>query len=143
MDVQINVWGVLLATVASMVVGFVWYARPVFGAVWMDLAKVKQEKDKEKMQKAMTSALIVALVASLLTAYILAHLIFLSHHFFNNSFLGDSLMTAFWVWLGISLARFAVHDAFEGRPMKLTLLNVGNELATLMAMGLAIGLVGL
>jgi cation transport ATPase len=143
MDVQINVWGVLLATVLSMVVGFVWYARPVFGNVWMDLAKVKMEKDKDKMQKAMMSALLVALVGSLLTAYILAHLIFLSHHFFNNSFLSDSLTTAFWVWLGLSLTRFAVHDAFEGRPMKLTLLNVGNELATLLAMGLAIGLVGL
>ena len=34
------------------------------------------------------------------------------------------------------------HDAFEGRPLKLTAINLGNELVTIMAMGLIIGLLG-
>ncbi|HSX02405.1 MAG TPA: hypothetical protein VLI05_03785 [Candidatus Saccharimonadia bacterium] len=38
--------------------------------------------------------------------------------------------------------RFITHDAFEGRPVKLTILNLSNELVTIMLMGLIIGLMG-
>jgi hypothetical protein len=56
--------------------------------------------------------------------------------------LQDTLTTAFWLWLGFTAARFATHDAFEGRPHKLTLLNLGNEFVTIMLMSLIIGLFG-
>jgi hypothetical protein len=51
-------------------------------------------------------------------------------------------MTAFWLWLGFTAARFITHDAFEGRPMALTFLNVSLEFVTIMVMGLLIGLIG-
>ena len=38
--------------------------------------------------------------------------------------------------------RQITHDAFEGRPVKLTVLNIGNEFVTIMVMGLVIGLFG-
>jgi hypothetical protein len=66
----------------------------------------------------------------------------LSNFFFGNSFLSSALQTAFWAWLGFTAARLITHDAFEGRPMKLTALNLGNELVTFLAMGLVIGLMG-
>jgi len=43
MSVDINYWGVLLAGVSSMVVGFIWYARGVFGKTWGKLAGIKME----------------------------------------------------------------------------------------------------
>ena len=62
-----------------------------------------------------------------------------AHDFFKNSFLQDALTTAFWLWLGITAARFITHDAFEGRPPKLTILNVSHEFVTFMVMALIIG----
>ncbi len=44
--------------------------------------------------------------------------------------------------LGFTAARFITHDAFEERPAKLTVKNIGNELVTLLLMGLIIGLIG-
>ena len=79
-------------------------------------------------------------IASLVTAYVLAHVSFLSNRFFGNSFLQDALTTAFWLWLGLVAARLYTHYAFEGRRKKLTLLNVSNELITLLLMALIIGL---
>lgn len=136
MNVEVNYLAVVLAMLSSMVVGAVWYARPVFGNMWIKLAKVDMSGDAKDVWKPVLTTLVV----SLITAYVLAHVIFLSHHFFNNSFLQDSLTTAFWVWLGFTAARFITHDAFEGRRKKLTLINIGNEFVTLMAMGLVIGL---
>ncbi len=139
MDVQINFWAVLAAMISSLIVGSIWYAMPVFGKIWAKLAKIDMTKDRGSVAK----PIIVTMVVSLVTAYVLAHVAYLSNQFFNNSFLQDSVTTAFWMWLGFTAARFITHDAFEGRPMKLTALNIGNEFVTLMVMGIVIGLIGI
>jgi hypothetical protein len=46
------------------------------------------------------------------------------------------------LWLGLTVARFLVHDLFEGRPAKLTAINAGHEFLTVMAMALIIGWMG-
>lgn len=138
MEVEINYLAVVLAMLSSMVVGSVWYARSVFGNTWMRLAKIDPPSNSKQMAKPM----LITLVVSLITAYVLAHLSYLSYSFFEQSFLNSALTTAFWAWLGFTAARFLTHDAFEGRPEKLTLLNIGNEFVTIMLMGLIIGLIG-
>lgn len=80
-------------------------------------------------------------VASLTLAYVLAHVSFLSNQFFKHTLLQDALTTAFWLWLGFTAARIYVHDAFEGRRKKLTLLNSAHELLTVLIMAVIIGLV--
>lgn len=140
MNVEINYLAVFLAGASSMVVGSIWYARRVFGNTWAKLAKVKI--DQNMGGDAMFKLLGLTFLASLVTAYVLAHVSYLSNQFFGNSFLQDALSTAFWVWLGFTALRFWTHDMFEGRPSKLTVLNVCNELVTLLVMGLVIGLFG-
>lgn len=139
MDVEVNWLAVVLAMVASMVIGSVWYAPQVFGKTWMKLAKINFDPAKRKEA---WKPILATLVVSLITAYVLAHVAYLSNRFFGNSFLQDSLSTAFWMWLGFTAARFITHDAFEGRPIKLTVLNIAHELVTFLAMGLVIGLMG-
>lgn len=136
MEVAVNWWAVILATLSSMVVGAVWYAKPVFGTAWMRLIG-KREKDLEKNGM---WPMLVTLIVSFITAYVLAHMVFLAHHFFQNSFLQDAMSTAFWLWLGFVAARILTHDSFEGRPRRLTLMTVTHELVTLLVMGLIIGI---
>jgi hypothetical protein len=138
MDIQVNAWAVLLAMVSSMIVGSVWYARPVFGNLWIKLAKIDMSKNTGPVWKPIA----VTAVVSLITAYVLAHVTYLSNQYFGHSYLQDALSSAFWMWLGFTAARFVTHDAFEGRPAKLTFLNVSHELVTLLIMGLIIGLMG-
>lgn len=138
MDVEVNYLAVFLAMLSSMAVGSIWYAKSVFGNSWAKHAKVDMAKDRGSVVKPIA----ITVVVSLVTAYVLAHVTFLSNQFFGNEFLQDALTTAFWLWLGLVAARFITHDAFEGRPMKLTAINLGNELITIMLMGLIIGLMG-
>lgn len=136
MEVEINWIGVILATISSMVIGSIWYARPVFGNEWIKLAKVDMKKDRGSAAK----PILITLIVSFITAYILAHVSFLSNSFFSNSFFQDAVTTAFWLWLGLTAARFITHDAFEGRPAKLTAINISHELVTLLVMGAVIGI---
>jgi hypothetical protein len=138
MEVQVNYLAVVLAMLSSMVVGSIWYARGVFGNTWMKLAKVNPDKPGAPIWQPIT----ITAVVSLITAYVLAHVSYLSNQYFGHSFLQDAVTTAFWLWLGFTAARLITHDAFEGRPMKLTVLNLGNEFVTIMVMGLIIGLMG-
>ena len=137
MNVEVNYVAVLLATLSTMVVGSVWYTPKVFGNTWMKLAGLKQKE----LEKNGIKPIVITVFVSLITAYVLAHVAFLSNQFFKHSFLQDSLTTAFWLWLGFTAARIITHDAFEGRPKKLTLLTISHELITFMVMGLIIGLV--
>lgn len=139
MNVEVNWVAVVLATLSTMVVGSVWYTPKVFGNTWMRLAKL----DKKQLEKNGMLPILITVVVSLITAYVLAHVAFLSNQFFKNSFLQDSLTTAFWLWLGFTAARIITHDAFEGRRKKLTLLTISHELVTFLAMGAIIGLLGL
>lgn len=140
MDIEINYLAVFLAGASSMVVGSIWYARGVFGDIWAKLAKV--DLNRKPKNNEMALLLGITFVASLVTAYVLAHVAYLSNAFFGNSFLQDSLTTAFWLWLGFTAMRILTHDLFEGRRKKLTLLNWGNELVTVLVMALIIGLFG-
>jgi hypothetical protein len=135
MEVEINGTAVVLATLSTMVVGSVWYAPQVFGKKWEKLARIDKKNPANP-----AVAIGITLVVSLISAYVLAHVAYLAHQFFGNSFLHDSLTTAFWVWLGFTATRFITHDAFENRPRQLTLLNIAHEFVTFMVMGLIIGL---
>lgn len=138
MEVQINYIAVILAMLSSLVVGSIWYAQAVFGKEWAKLAKVKIKTDTAGMLKPIA----VTVVVSLITAFVLAHMAYISNQFFENSFMQDTLMASLWLWVGFTAARFITHDVFEGRPEKLTILNLGNEFVTIMLMGLIIGLFG-
>ncbi len=138
MEIEINWLAVGLATVAAMVIGSVWYSRPVFGKIWQRLAGLS---DKQ-VEQGGWAPIILAVPVSFLTAYVLAYLTYISYQFFDVSFLNAALQIAFLAWLGFSATTLAMHNAFEGKRKKLTLLNSFYQLVMFMAAGLIIGLLG-
>jgi|SRR5688572_528034 len=138
MEVDVNWLAVVLAGLSSLVVGSVFYAKPVFGNMWIKLAKM----DEKEMAKNAVRPIVLALLASFLMAFVIAHVSALSRPFYEVSELSAALTTAFWLWLGISLVTVVVHDVFELRPLKLTFLTVAHQFFAMMAMGLIIGLLG-
>jgi len=134
--VEINWIAIVSAVVSSMIVGFIWYSRGVFGGVWMKLAGVEQAD----MKKGMFGAMLATAVASALTAYILAYMGYVLHAFLRDTFFMDTVTAAFWLALGISATTLVIHNSFEKKPWKLTALAVGNRLVTLIVMGMVIGM---
>lgn len=137
MSVDINYLGVFLAAIATMIVGSVWYAQGVFGRRWAKLARVKM--DGKPSFANMAPLLIAMFIASLISAYILAHFMFAMHYFYADSWLAAGLSTAFLAWLGFLAMRVWTHDLFEKRPLQLTMITVGSELVTFLAMGAVLG----
>jgi len=133
---EINIWAVLVATLSTMVVGSVWYARPVFGTWWMKTAKVVEGGS-------IVYPLVATLIVSFISSIVLAGAISIVYVFYGESnYLLDAVLTALIFWAGFTAARIITHDGFENRPKLLTLLTISHELVTFLVMGLVIGLFG-
>ncbi|MFJ5697384.1 DUF1761 domain-containing protein [Arthrobacter sp. NPDC093139] len=136
---EINIWAVLVATLSTMVVGSIWYTPKVFGNYWMRTAKVTPSGEGKDAIK----PILITLVVSFVSALVLAGSVAIAQEFYGGSFLGNSVITAVILWAGFTAARFITHDAFEGRPAGLTMLNCAHELVTYLVMALVIGLFGI
>ena len=137
MEVQINYLGVLVAGLSSMVVGTLWYG-PLFGKMWMKMVKLDKKRSREEMPLVMGSTVVL----SLLMAYILAHVAFISSHFFDYTFMHACLTTALWLWLGMIVPAIVIGGLFEQRRKKLIFLNISNQLVTVLVMALILGWFG-
>lgn len=135
---EINWLAVVLATVSSMIVGSIWYAKAVFGKRWMRLAKI----DESTMGNGV-GAIITTIIVSFITALVLAGAAAIAQNFYGGNFLVNTLVTAIILWAGFTAARVITHDAFERRPAALTTLTIAHELVTILVMALIIGLFGI
>ncbi len=131
---EINYWAVLLATLSSMAVGAIWYSMKVFGKRWAKLARVDMDRGGSAL-----IPILVTLFVSFVTAWVLAGASNIAWHFYGGGYLLAALGTGIILWAGFTAARFITHDAFEGRPTSLTVLNIAHELVTIVIMALIIG----
>ena len=132
---EINYWAVLLATLSSMVVGSIWYTPKVFGNYWMKTAKITPSGNS----KDAIWPIIVTVIVSFVTAWVLSGAAFIAWDFYGGSFLLNTIFTGIILWAGFTAARFITHDAFDGRPTGLTILNIAHELVTIVIMSIIIG----
>jgi hypothetical protein len=134
----VNWLAVALATISSMIVGAIWYARPVFGRRWMRLTGITEQD----ASRGAAVPLIVTFVMSFLTALVLAGTATIVQAYYSGDFLLDTLVTAVVLWIGFTAARLITHDLFDRRPSSLTVLNLAHELVTIVVMALIIGAFG-
>jgi hypothetical protein len=130
---DVNLWAVLVAAVASMVVGFLWYSPLLFAKPWMALMGY-DPNDKSKMDEMRKSAgkmYAIAFVASLVSAFVLGKIIVVTT--VNSPLYGMKVGLA--VWLGFVTTVQLTAKLFGNQPTKLYLINTGYQLVCYLAMG--------
>ncbi len=124
----INLLGVLLGAVASMVVGMLWYG-PLFGKHWMNMMGFSSDSMKKMKMKpfvAMGLGFVSQLVMSFVAAVLVAEL----------AVQGWSEVPSFvfWLWLGFIATVMLGTVLWEGRSWKLYFFNAAYQLVSLFAM---------
>ena len=130
-EVTINYAAVLVAAVAGMVLGALWYSPLLFGKMWMSLSGITDKQIGEAKKKGMTKSYILAFVGTLVMAYVLAHFV----DYTQATTLAGGLQAGFWIWLGFVATTFLGMVLWEGKPWKLYFLNVAYYLVELLLMG--------
>ena len=130
MDIVINYWAVVVSAVASMVVGMLWYG-PLFGKSWMTMTGITKESMKT-MALSPAKAMALGLVNALIMAYVLGYYVVA----LGAIGVVEALMLAFWTWLGFVATTQISGFLWEGKPIKLFLLNTAYSLVTYSVMAL-------
>lgn len=132
---DLNWLAIVLATISTMPVGYLWYDLKIgFGKRWAELNDLSHEELNSGDGMANTFAMMLGV--SLATAFLMACLIKAT----GVEGFGDSLL--FGVIFGFIFRGGAhfIHNGFTRKPMQLTLIDAGHDLASLTAMALILGL---
>jgi hypothetical protein len=129
----VNLWSVLTAAVATMILGFLWYSPLLFAKPWT-LAMGYDPNDKAKMDEMRKGAgklYGITFIASLLSAFVLAKIIDVTT--VNAALYGMKI--GFAVWLGFVTTVQLTSTLFKKRPIKLYLIDSGYQLVCYLVMG--------
>ena len=124
----INYLAVLVAAIASMALGMLWYG-PLFGKLWMKLSGITPQSMK-KMKLTPKAAMTMGFIGTLVTAYVLSHFVDL----LGVTTWSGAAQFAFWAWLGLVAPVQLGAYLWEGKPFKLFVLNTAYNLVVLIVM---------
>ena len=130
-DVEIEVLAVIAATIAAMVIGFVWFT--VLSEQWM-AAVGKTREEIAAGPQAPTYAITTLL--QVVTAVCLAVVC----DWARADTLAEGLVVGALAWLGFVATRKGISALFEDRKPSLQALDVGHDLLVLLAMGAILAL---
>ena len=122
-----NLVMVLVAAIAAMIVGALWYM-VLFQKPWAKEMGMNIEHMQNDKKKGMGKSLLVDFVTRLFAAYVFAHIV--------TAIGGNPFEGAFWIWLGFFVPALVAQVVWEGKSMKLYAINVSHWLAVLLAMAL-------
>ena len=146
-----NWLGFALAIVATMVIGFIWYA-PWFptGKIWIRLSKMDMNQKPPAAQMVMSMVWMV--IGAALMMFVYAHNMMVYLDSFRNAATGgnatyhltalDGLTGGFFTWLGFIVPLNLNSVAFDKKPWALFWVNAGYYLVALLVAGLLIATVG-
>ncbi|HEY0653694.1 MAG TPA: DUF1761 domain-containing protein [Chryseosolibacter sp.] len=133
MEFQINFLAVVVATIVSFIIGFVWYT-PLFGKAWAK--EMGFTMDRKPTSGELTKGMLLNLIGNFFMAYVFAH---------NNeawSFvpgmdemsMGAKIANAgIFTWLGFFVPQDLNKVAWGGRSWKLFFIDTGYHLVMLLA----------
>ena len=130
---DVNLLSVLVAAIATMILGFLWYSPLLFARPWMLLMGYDpNDKAKlEEMRKSAGKTYAISFLASLASAFVLAKIIDVGS--VNSVFYG--MKYGFAIWLGFVTTVQLTGALFGRQPFKLYLINTGYQLVCYLAMG--------
>lgn len=115
---------VVVATIAAMVLGFIWYG-PLFGKKWMEAQGIKEQSKKMPVGP---------MVGMLVTAFIMAFVLAQVFAWTAIRSMGDALMATFILWIGFILAAMVPQVLFEKHNKTLFYIGVSHHLVGMLLM---------
>ncbi len=127
----VNWWAIVVAAAVKFLIGWGWYAPPVFGKRWQELSQVSPGQ----MGWGLAVPLGLQVIGDLIMAYILAR--FIEHYAIGG--IGGGILIGFMAWLGFVATVMVGSIFYEKKPPMLIVINGGYQLVGIVAMGAILG----
>lgn len=128
MEPHINLVAVLVASIANMFVGFLWYGK-LFGEQWAEAMGWKNLSQEQinKMREQAKYAYPQTFVGGFLMMYVFAHIL----GTYQASHILDGFRGAFWMWVGFVVPVKYGECLWGDKSIKAFLIDIGYYLAIL------------
>ncbi len=123
----VSVFAVAAATLAAMVLGFLWYG-PLFGKAWRGMMGFTKKDMTAAKKKGMAKKYLAMIVSTFVMGYVLANVVG------GIGSVAMGLKVAFWLWLGFIAPVQLGTVLWEGKPVRLYLINTVHYLVSLLVM---------
>jgi hypothetical protein len=135
----VNYLAVIIAAVAAWLASAAWYmslSRHYVAA----LGKTPEQMAQDRKKPGAFLPFIYAFVANIIIAWMLAGV--LAHLGTGQVTLRNGVISGAFLWFGFILTTIVVNYSFSGRDRRLLLVDAGNWLLVLLAIGAIIGAIG-
>lgn len=123
---EVNYLAVLVAAIAAMALGALWYSKVLFGKKWQELVEKSDEELKKGAGKAVGGTAVAWLVISFTLAYFVDA---------TEATTWDSaLMVGLWASIGLMTMSQLIITLYEDRKMSLFAISVGYQVLAVLIM---------
>jgi hypothetical protein len=130
---EFNWLAIFLATLAGFVIGGVWFGPKTFFPIWWKL--MGRSEDEQPGSESMFKVFGLTALGSLTQAVVLSVIISISSMALGDLDWFGGLATGALVGVGFSAATTIGHKLFAGMGLRVWLLEVGQDIVSLAAMG--------
>jgi hypothetical protein len=129
---NVNILAVIVAAVATFILGAVWYSPILFARQWTQAHGYTPDKVEEIRKRGVTRAYAVSVLCYFVTAYVFALLL---GSYPQPTSLAQGLWLGFLTWLGFAATIGLVANMFSEKPIAVWVIDAGYQLAYLLLMG--------
>lgn len=129
-----NIFPILACAVASMVIGFIWYSKPLFLKPWLESIGKTEDFVKNPQMVKYLYLFLVSLIEAWFVALVLA-MITVPAPSPDLLSMADGLQAGLIVWMGFVATTSFANNLMSGGSFKLFMIQAGNHLVTLLVMG--------
>lgn len=134
MEVTLNYAAILVAGIANMVLGALWYSPVLFGNIWMKAMKFSHADMKNTKHMGIRYA--AAFLMGLLMVYVLAHYV----SYMEASTASKGAETAFWPWLGFMVPILVGDILWNGKSFTVFVINAAHYLVAMLMAGVILAI---
>ncbi|MBA9026771.1 MULTISPECIES: DUF1761 domain-containing protein [Bacillaceae] len=127
---QVNYLAVLITTMITMVLGFLWYSPVLFGNTWLNQIGLK----KEEMSGGSPLTYILTALTALVGSFVLALLLTMM----KETTMMSGMIVGLLIGVSISV-KIGMNFLFESRTIGLYFITIGYHLVTYLIAGIIIG----
>lgn len=138
-EVPVNYIAVVVAAIANMIIGTVWYG-PLFGKQWIAMMGWTKDEMTGKAKSGMGKLYAIQAVGSLVMAYVLAHALIFASTYMQVSGIQAGVMCGFFNWLGFIAPVTLGSVLWEQKSWNLWFLNNAYYVVSLVVMGVILAL---
>jgi len=120
---NINIAAVLVAGIAHMATGLIWFMPRFFGKQWMELTKQELKPDRKWI--------VAGIIGHQLIALVLAVVVYLA----NATTVFEGMIVGILIWIGFVVTLETGELIWEKIPFKLFAIRIGNHFVALSVAG--------